>query len=735
MDEIFRAARFIKPNIPFEPAFSGKNYAPMFRKTVRLDKLGSARLYVCGLGYAYYYINGRAVSADLFTSAVSNYDKTLWYHSYDVTDMLCEGDNTFAVICGNGWYNEDIPTVWKHYTATWRDLPKFILSLQADGRELLKSDGTWRCLPNSAIYFNALRSGEYFDSRLYDEAWNTVDFDDSAWENAVIDACPPKGVFRECLCEPIREERVLDARSVNSLGGGIYVFDMGENVSGYIRLTVYGLSQQTLTIRYGEMLKDDGSIDREGLKRFYPSSEFQTDRFICSDKKMTWSPRFTYHGFRYIQLEGVENISDVTVQAVFVHQAVERRTSFSCSEELLNRLFDAGIRTCYSNMFYQPTDCPTREKMGWTNDVHMSCEQFFTNFKIDGLFRKWLTDIYDSMREDGALPGVIPTPGYGYKWGNGPLSDGILFEMPYRLYLHSGDKSPLIEALPYFERYFSFLRSRENESGWVDFGLADWAGVGRLEDISLHFINAVLQYKFYGIARLAAELAEDCALSERYAYCMERLKSRIIRYWITDVGTCAINEMTAVALLICFELYEEREPLRQQLKALVKKNGFHHHCGMLGMRYLYDALCTCNLQEHAYKIITAKDFPSYSFWQQSCDTTLWEYWSLQKGGEYNSKNHHLYSDVLSWMIKNILGIRHSRTEPNQPEIRIEPYYFKELSFARGSYEADSGAVSVSWRREDTRVRLDIEITGELRVCYADNVLSKGSYSFTVCPQA
>lgn len=731
MDSVFHSAQFIKPNRPFDPTYRKKNFAPMFRKTFVLEKTANAKLCVCGLGYAYYYINGKSISPDLFTSADSRYDKTLWYHVYDVSSLLQKGENTVAVICGNGWYNEDIPTVWKHSTSIYRDHPKLLLCLTVDGDSVLCTDGTWKCKPESAITFQAVRSGEHFDARLYDENWILSNYDDSAWELAIVDDTPPQGILRECPCEPIREFEVSDAQAVTRFDDGTYLFDMGKNSAGYVRVTVTGEAGRELVIRYGEFLLSNGRV-RHDLPYFYPESEFQTDRLILSGKPITWSPRFAYHGFRYIEVEGLDNLDGVTVQSVFVHQAVARRTSFECSEPILNQLYDMGIRACYSNMFYKLTDCPAREKMGWTNDAHISCEQFFTNFEIERLFEKWMVDVRDVMREDGMLPGVIPTPGYGYEWGNGPLSDGILFEIPYRMYLHTGKSAMLIETLPYFERYFALLKTLEDRDGWVSsFGLGDWTTVGHSSDIPLAMTNAVLICKFYRIAALAARLADDQTLETRYSDVAEQIKCRILQAWIDLDGRCTVHQMTAVAILIAFGLFSNLEPLKQQLTELIEENDYHHHCGMLGLRYLYEALEKCGLEEFAYRIIAAKGYPSYSFWQENGATTLCEYWEMPSDKSYRSQNHHLNSDVLSWMVKRILGLYHQKFDPDQPEITVKPYFFEALTYAKGSYRTDGGEVFVSWRRQGKLIRLTVEVKGDIGVSYDGRLLPVGIHEFEV----
>ena len=189
---------------------------------------------VCGLGYAYYYINGTAVSGDRFTAPVSDYNKTLWYNTYDVTDLLKEGENVIAVWCGNGWYNEEFKTSWDYDAAVWRDLPKFILRLDINGQKVAVSDETWKCCPDSAVWFNALRSGEYFDARKFDPGWITSEFDDRDWAQAITDTTPPSGVFRECKCEPIREFETYQPAQITRISEGKYLFDLGQNVRCFV---------------------------------------------------------------------------------------------------------------------------------------------------------------------------------------------------------------------------------------------------------------------------------------------------------------------------------------------------------------------------------------------------------------------------------------------------------------------------------------------------------------------
>ncbi len=728
---MFEKAFFIKPPAELSASFHARNFSPQFRRRFTLKSFQKAKLFVCGLGYGYYYLNGKSVSNDLFTAPVSNYQHTLWYITYDVTHLLKKGENIIAVWCGNGWYNEDFPSSWNFDKATWRDVPKVILRLDVDGEPILFTDNTWKCRAESAIWFNDLRSGEYFDARNYDKTWNTLDCDDSDWENAEIDVTPPKGIFRECRCEPIRECELLSYQKVLKTGKKKYVFDFGQNISGYVKLEIAGIAGQLLTIRYAEQLKADGSRELNNMTIHYPESAFQTDKFICSGKPMVWSPKFAYHGFRYIEVEGLNDPAEICIHAVFVHQAVNTRTKFKCSDEFLNQMFQAGQISTQSNMFYQMTDCPTREKLGWANDAQASAEQILTNFHAEKLLEKWLQDVWDAMRNDGALPGIIPTAGWGYEWGNGPVSDGILFELPYRIYLHTGNAEPLQQSIPYFERYLTYLNSRADEDGFVRFGLDDWARPRYTDaesenvNVTVEFINALLMCNFYRILALAKQLtgASDTNALKQSEY----LKNLVLKHFICDDGCCSVNKQTSVAMLIYYDVYYDIEPLKKQLMKLIEENNFHHDCGMVGLRRLYIALSKCGLEEYAYRIVTAEGYPSYKEWFNQGATTLWEYWNWKEHDD--SKNHHMFSDVLSWMVKSILGIRQAEQSVGFKIVHLKPYFFKELDYVAGSCETCSGKLSVSWRRSGREVLVEIEVPEKMTVIYQNKTLTAGKYQF------
>lgn len=704
-------SNFIKSSSEFKSEYSLNSPSVMFRKKFEVkSKIIRAILKVCGLGYGYYYLNGKKVSNDLFTAPVSNYNKTLWYNEYDVTHLLVIGNNIAAVELGNGNYNESINTPWEINMADWRDNPKFVFDLEIkteDSEVTILSDETWCFSENSPIYFNELRNGEYFDSRKI-ENFTALNYNDKSWKTAINDKNPPKGEFRKCECEPVLEMEIIEPISAKDFGDGTIIYDFGKHISGYIRLNYAGKTGEELIIKYAELLDENGKGQNDWFPHFYADSVYGTDKYICNGSKFEFSPKFAYHGFRYIQIDGFEsNPKDGEVLAVFVHQAVEQITTFECSDENINKLFQMGINSTKSNLHYIPTDCPTREKLGWMNDAQASAEQFLTDFNIKKLLEKWYQDILDSIREDGAVPCIVPTPKWGYGWGSGPVSDGALFEIPYQIYKYTGDCSCLNKGIPYFKKYVNYINARKTENGLIDFGLCDWAGPFGYEDLEgaptpRSFTDTLLFMKFLKIAIFACELLKHNEGKVFFEENYNVSKRDFDNEFVNKDGSCKVYEQTAVAMMV--EIYEGANisKLRTQLKTLIKKHNYHLDCGMVGMRYLLHALCKCKLFDAAMKIVSSTGFPSYNDWIKAGATTMWETWTCQ-----NSRNHHMYSDIISWFVKNITGIKPDIIMPAYKSIHIEPIFFDGMQSAKASIKTVNGVVSVSWQRKMDVV--DIEI--------------------------
>lgn len=713
---MFEESRFIKSSAVNDA--SGKTFAPMFRRMFSIDQpISSAKLVICGLGYVYAYLNGKKVSDDLFISPVSDYRKTLWYNEYDVTSLLRTGKNIFAAVCGNGWYNEVIQSSWDFNKSPWNDTPKLIMQLYVDGIMVLDTDEQFKVTIDTPYLFNQLRSGEHFDARKYDKNWNTLSYDDSLWDNAKYDNNAPGGVFRKCECEPIRECREYPALSVYRVKNDTFVYDFGQNMSGYVRIETSLPSGSELSIRYAELMNPDGTRNINNMDHYYKASEVETDRLICNGTRFVWSPKFTYHGFQYAVISGITDIEKIKVTGVFVHQDVKERADFACSDAVLTKLYKCGKISSWSNMFYQMTDCPTREKLGWLNDARASTKQLLTSFETERFFSKWIVDIRDAMQEDGKMPGIAPTWGWGYEWGNGPVSDGVLFEIPYQIYVQTGNGSVLKESIPYFEKYLKYLDNHKDENGLISFGLHDWAAPGENSQLPVEFINAILEYLFLHIAELAAKLYGDNG--GEYRLRSKQQKALIMDRYIED-GRCIYQEQTAVAMLIYYDLFDKLEPLAVQLKKLVEDNDFHHNCGMVGLRHLYYALTKADLSDYAVKIITNPSYPSQAFWIGNGANTLWELWEPRM-----SRNHHMYSDFMGWVIDALLGIRADEAHPGYSEVILAPCFPQSISYAGGYVNTVTGKIEVNWERDKRGILLSVSVPENISVYFRGEKLLSG----------
>ena len=715
-------APFIKSRTPFNSDEHAPFPAPIFRKRFNLKETENAILNFCALGYGYCYINGKAVSKDLFCAPASEYDKLLWYNQYSVSNLLRKGENVIAVILGNAFFNENFPSVWEHHKAAWRDNPKFSLSLSVNGETVLESDENFLYTEDSFVIYNQLRSGETFDARLYKNNWKDLDYDDSAFLNPVIDD-KLKNVKRKlCGCEPIREFEEYDFVSAKKTDEG-YLLDFGVNISGYLRICVNEKSGTIIEMKHAEEVYENGNLKLNGLDIFYPTVDFQVDRYICTEKNYEWSPKFTYHGFRFVLVKGLTKPPKKgEFKAIFVHQAVERIADFTCSNELINKIYDAGIRATYSNLHYVLTDCPTREKLGWTNDAQSSFEQMYINFNIKSFMEKWGTDILVSMQNSGAIPAVVPSHGYGFHLG--PVADGILFELPFIEYLYLGNPEKLIKFLPYLKRYYELYYTSKtlDRTCW----LGDWDGLkNRFDDSS--FIYYFYIIKFCDILILSQSLAGE-TVNERYIADKTEAQEWIKSEYILENNHSAVDSQTIISMLLFLNI-SDKTPLLEQLKSRIEADNYHLTSGMLGLQYVYRVLFENDLGEYAYKLITAKGQPSFSYWFENGATTLWETW--EDTNRTDSRNHHMLSGVLAWFFKGFLGLSPSIANPGYKKIELKPCFAKELNYCEGNVSTTCGIIFARWERKGNEIEYRVTIPQGIVATFQNTLLTSGENKFII----
>ena len=684
--------------------------APIFRLKFKVDSgLISAKLRVATLGMGKIYINENPLTDNLFITPVSDYTKTIWYDTFSVTHLLQEGENLAAVALGNGFYNVNFVTDWAFHQAPWRDSPKLLFFMELEyksGTKTIVSNTDWLCNRKVSPYrFNQLQMGEIYDYTCATN-WMKFYFDDSAWCNAVI-AKSPTGVLRKNPAPPIIEDRVYKCIDTFKNCNGDLVFDFGQNISGYVNIKTKQPVGTKLHIVYAEQLTGDGIRKDNNMSYLYRGCETQFCEIICGDSEIDYRPDFSYSGFRYAIISGAKKpITPSDIVGVFVHQDVRTKGEFECSDKSLNKIYHMAKMSTLSNLFNMPTDCPTREKLGWCNDAQASCEQMLQNFRMDRLYDKWLQDIKDAMKEDGDLPGIVPSSGWGYAWGSGPVSTGVLFEVPYRIYQYSNNEEPLKKYYKTFLKHLEFLEGKKNKDGFCEHGLTDWAGPFETREgpVPLQFVCTVLLIKFYRITRIAAQLVGDKEGVKIINVKEQNLTKLFKSTYLNIDGSSVIFEQTALSLIIANGLYDNLAPLKKQLQEHLKQKNYHFYVGMLGMQYLFPALDVCDMREEAYKILTATGVPSYSKWIEDGATTMHEFFH-----ETQSCNHHMYSCPIAWFYNTILGIRHTNSPKSSHNITLNPYFLNELQFAKGNFKTIYGEFKVAWQREGETVILSVDV--------------------------
>jgi len=695
------------PDVPEQPS-------PVLRKAFRLDRPPvSARAYVSGLGYFELYVNGRRIGDHVLDPAFTRYDRRALYVTHDVTGALAVGENVLGVMLGNGWYNCQTAEVWNFQQAPWRDRPKLLLQLHVtsdDGTEtVVCSDGTWRASTGPVI-FDALRNGETCDARQEKAGWDTAAYDDRGadWHDAQI-LPGPGGTMHAQQHTPIRVTGTVDPVALREVRPGVFVCDMGRTFSGWARVGVSGPAGTQVTLRYAEKLLEDGDIDQSNIAGFLKSGDCQTDRYTLKGEGLeTWEPRFTYHGFRYIQVTGWPGKPAAgDVRSRVVHTDFARRGEFACSNELLNRIHVCVLGSTLSNYHGLPTDCPHREKNGWTGDAHLSAEQVLYNFNAESAYTKWIDDFADVQRPSGQLPGIVPTGGWGYNWGSGPAWDSAYLLIPWYLYRYRGDARLLERHYEGMRRYVDFLGTIA-DGHIVRFGLGDWCPPTGGADS--HVCPAELTSTAYycsdaRIVSQAAALAGKAADARKYSRLAEAIRQAFLRrYYDPASGQLTGRCQTSLATALYHDLLptaERPKVLRALLEEIDRRDG-HIDCGILGTKYVMHCLTDAGRADVAYRIATQEDFPSWGHWIRQGATTLWERWD----GEA-SRCHHMFSDIGAWFYKALGGI--VPETPGFRRVTIRPNVVGDLEWVRADHKSPFGTIRSHWRREGNRLVMEVAV--------------------------
>ena len=712
----------IKNNVP----------APILRKGFFIEKQPkNATLRICVSGFYHLYINGKKITKGELAPYINNPDHILYCDEYDVSSTLTTGKNAIGVILGNGFANQDIDS-WNFSKAEFRAPLCMALEL-TDGEDvILSSDESFK-VHSSPILFDMYRYGIIYDAREEINGFSDADFDDSHWENATL-AHPPKGKITICEALPVNAQYELKPKHIEKQTDFCYLlsnegepllythtekgwlYDFGLNCAGVCRLKIKGKRGQKVTLRHCEALKD-GYFNINStytLKEDYENyiHLHQTDTYILKGgKEEIFTPVFTYHGFRYVLVEGIteEQATKDLLTYVVMNTDIKKRADFSCSDKTLNKLYEMGLRSDLSNFHHFPTDCPHREKNGWTGDISVSAHQLLLNFDCSDAFDVWLENVRYAQHENGELPGIVPTAGWGYEWGNGPVWDSVMVNVPYYAFKYNGSTEIIRKNAPMIKKYLEYIACKRDERGLIACGLGDWV---QPEAYTVG-IKAPLEFtdsaQILETARKSAVLFDAVEMYEEkeFALNLEKELLNSIRENLIDfstmtvAGNCQTSQAYAIALGIFSE--DEKKKAYERLLDFIKEYDSHAYCGMIGLRYIFHVLFENGDADLALKMITRKDAPSYGNMLALGGTALFE--ATQQNGVQQSQNHHFFGDILNLFITKLGGIRINPAMNDTNNVTISPIIPKGIEHAFASFKD----ISVLWKKNNGKIDVKIHI--------------------------
>ncbi len=690
--------------------------AVLLRKAATLDQdVARATATVCGLGYCELYLNGEKVGDHVMDPGFTDYRKRVQYVSYDVTEHLRRGENAVGAILGNGWYSGPVSDA----AAPWAAAPMLRLEIDvefANGeRTRIVSDETWKFSP-SEILNNCIRAGEVIDARQRQPGWNSPGFDDKAW-GPVKRIAPPAGKLVSQDQPPIRMVESIRPVTVTEPRPNIYVVDMGINMTGWARLKITGRRGQMITLHYNERLNPDGTLSPINCE--FTLGPFQREVFLCSGGAEVFEPRFTYHGFRYIQIEGLDKQPDLdAITGQFVHTDPEPAGTFACSNELINRQHAMCLQTVHCNMHSIPTDCPQREKLGWMQDGCVAQEAAIFNMAMATFYAKWFRDMVGTQESSGYVAPIAPdTGGSGSapddapSWASGPWWSGAIVRTPWNLYQYYGDRRILEEGYEPMRKYVDYLTSRA-EKGCINFGLGDWLeeGTPNYPKRTPPALSNTAAYAWYTrIIADAATLLGNQRDAEHYGKLAESIRAAFNRRFLDpDKGLKVEDSQTGPALALYLDVAQsdKHSLLEEQLRHNIRQTRNNHvSSGIVGTLYVFYQLTEQGDSDLAYMMAAQEDYPGWGYMLSKGATTVWEQWP----GIEASHNHPAFAGVDAWFYRALAGIRPDPAGPGFKRFIIKPEVVGDLTWVKASYNSIHGTINSHWIRDGDAFTLNVTV--------------------------
>ncbi len=726
---------------------------PYFRKVFSTDqkkKITKALVYFCGLGAGELYMNGRLVDATRFLDpAQTNYEQYALYSTFDVTGLLENGENVVGVMLGDGWFSQDDAWGGANFSYGEPMLRLQLIISYKDGTQMIVgSDEKWEWTEGPVRKSN-IYLGETYDANYEIEGWNKVEYSSEGWQKALVvkENMPPRLLPQ--LIPPIRKKEVLSAEKIWQDSLGNWIFDFGVNVAGIPLLKVNESNGTKITIRFAEGIDQHKGLDFRSTGWIHHGDIFK-DQYICNGKGMEeWSPRFTYHGYRYAELSGVTEKPDrETLKLIVVHSDIEHSGTFECADEQINKLHEMALRTVKSNLHGIPTDCPIREKCGWLGDVHAYVKMANMNFQLENFWHKYLEDIRSGASKEekstlfherynntfyftdkaAGIPYMI-APGKRLCGVASPDWGTVLVQLPWWIYVYYGDQQILEEFYPQMKQWTLYVNSlAKNEerkklynretTSVVYQGLGDWCPplYESTDPTPVEFTSTAFHYLDAKIMEEAARLLGKKEDEEYFSILQEEIAREMIAIMYDPVNK-TFGTQTADAIALDLGLVpdgDENAVSASIVKNMNEKSEGFMHCGIFGLCRIGSMLARHGNAEAAWTMFTKKGEHSFEWMWKSADaTTLWETLPIneisRKGALSASYNHPMQAGFDISFFEDIAGIAPDPAGYGFKVIRFQPLFCDYLPWAKASIRSPYGEVISSWKKENDILEWEISI--------------------------
>lgn len=690
------------------------------KKDIKLPAdIRKATMKIAGLGFYELSINDQKVSNAMFAPLWSDYDKTVFYNTYDVTSMLQKGKNQLKVLLGNGFYNEQGGRYCKMKISFGPPTLYCQLDVElANGKTVqVVSDESWKYAPSS-ITFNSIYGGEDEDARIQ-----------PSWKNVVVQK-GPRGILREQMAKPVKlmerygikyrhnlsaDEITKASNAKHAIPAGTFVLDMGQNLAGFPEIKIKGKAGQQVRLYLSETLTKEGACNQKQT-----GSPYYLTYTLSGKGEETWHPYFTYYGYRYIQVEGAVMQGDenpdgkpvlMDVQSCFVYNSADKIGSFECSNPLFNTTYQIIDRAIRSNWQGVWTDCPHREKLGWLEQDWLNGEGLVYNYDCRAMIEQTMQNIVDAQHADGVVPTTAPE--YIFfkgKWldpfAESPEWGGAIMALPFLYLEHYGDDSLVKKYASQMEKYVDYLHSKDS-CYILKQGLGDWYDYGKgrsgfSQNTPMPLVATAHYYQWSKLAQRAAAISGNTAAANRYAILAVDIWQAFQKEFFHDgnygTGSQASN---AIALDLGLVPTEYRQQVLDSLVADIHAHGNRLTTGDVGNRYLFQVLLDNGYADLWYEMLNHDDVPGYGFQIKKGMTTLTEQWNPEMGA---SMNHFMMAHINNHLLQNIVGI-----QVHQGKLVIAPLPMGDLQWAKGSTRLANGKkVAVSWKKQDGKLSVQVD---------------------------